>query len=329
MRSNKFITPEVIEIPLTASFGTILVGRYAYWNPRKQHSFKLGGVQATRLIGEEVEKVASLYPGFDREDRFVWLSNRPAKTGTAYKIDLSRLNILELRSPKWTPDVLYRGNIPASAIVGTIRPAPITESKANDHIKEVVGMIQRDCSDFLGEWDHQTPLFMGLRGVKPNQRLFPDTSRFIYSSVEPRERGDDITGKHFTAIIDDAMKKTGFTATRLNSVRVTGNLDLAHIEGGVYAIFPLNGYNFSWSTIVGDYVRHFADSPIYHATSYPRTKFGLQLRIMDYWKSIEGSYATTDINAAIASGHEILLAGSGFYGIQAHTFAEIAKKGLL
>jgi len=305
MRHNRIITADLIEVPMSSPQSTVLVKRFAFFATRTVTTEKTT-IRGQRLIHDEVDKVSKLYSDFDREAKFVWLTPKPNSKLPCYKIDLSKLDGDNIRAPSWTDDILYRGDISSIAIGAIFSPRPMFEYD-DDHISEFMNLIKRDCSDYLSQWDKQTPLFYGVQDIHENNLLFADTSRFLYEEIKTNGT---------PSILETAMRQDGFIATESNSIRVSGDPVKAASRGSVYAVFPWNGYHFTHSN---------TESNI---PMIENTIFGA-MKIQDHWNTLKDNYQNNDINEAIVSGKDFMLSGRGFYAINANTLAQFAKNGLM
>lgn len=107
--------------------------------------------------------------------------------------------------------------------------------------------IERECSEavdaviktgkflFRGQEDTSKPVFVG----RP------------WDKREPRDSNADAQ-----VLYDKNLKLMGFTALRSNSIFTTSTKSNAAEFGTIYAIFPKNGFSFTWSTVNDDLVLH-------------------------------------------------------------------------
>lgn len=169
--------------------------------------------------------------------------------------------------------------------------------------------VEHHCSDFL-EYVRQTRHLL-FRGV-----FMQSEDAFLSKPREDRRPRDTSVAAHDYVI--ERMKTKGIASHRGNSLFVSSDydfvLDFARkvlpekvISGRVYAIFPCNGFSFSWS-------RSFKD-------------FGGALTLRN--ETEKGDSLPTDIDHliwvadftdrgfddALLSGHEILISGVPYYAI--------------
>jgi len=308
---NTLVTPENIEIALTASGGSLVIPRFWYFIPKNKKKYRNIGIRGSKLNIKEVEKVSKLYKKITKDDLFVWLSPKPAAK-MCYKIDASKIDPNMLRQPEWSKDLLCKGDITANCIVNIAYPDTINEKQF-----EIVELLKTNCSDYLNEGSILSPLFIGMTEIQESEKVFFNSSTVLLKDISNNLNG-------YPKIISENMEGSGFNAI-LKSAIVTGDIERAKNEGGLYVVFPLNGYSFTWSNIVKEHISHLSS----YDKVYPATQFGIKLKILDYWKSISSSYKNTNLKEAISSHHEILLSGPGYYAVEAGTFASIIKNGLM
>jgi len=118
------------------------------------------------------------------------------------------------------------------------------EVVAPDQYPLIFQQIQSECSDYLQAVYQAGDQYL-YRGVNYRITYFTDQSN-------PGRKPKD-SSLETTILFDQAMTQAGFAAQRRNSKFTTGDLDLAerytgsYSEGEVYVVFPVNGFQFSWS----------------------------------------------------------------------------------
>lgn len=105
--------------------------------------------------------------------------------------------------------------------------------------------VEKHCSEFLkvsrntrrllyrGQEDSTLPIFVG----------YPRADRI------PKD-----SDREASELLDKSLKLMGFKALRSNSIFTSGSQDHAEGYGDLYAIFPKNGFEFTWSTEHNDLV---------------------------------------------------------------------------
>ena len=171
----------------------------------------------------------------------------------------------------------------------------------------VKALILRDCKKFLKD-SKGLPLYRGMAGT-------------IGMIAKKSIRTDRVGGFIFLNPVDELMKQSGFKAHRKNSALCTGNKNVAVGYGAVYQIFPIGDYNFSWSSVVHDYfydIRENSDSGETIKYQFVYRKMNDEDRqkwIEGWWERRKSSYKTSNMDQAIKSGNEILLAGKEYYAV--------------
>ena len=100
--------------------------------------------------------------------------------------------------------------------------------------------IRQHCSDVLK--DIQAVGRYLYRGLRVSGQ---GTSVFVGQSRQDRKPKDTVS--IVSAFFDRALDKNGFTALRSNSIFVTSDRSNAQAYGALYAIFPMNGFNFTYT----------------------------------------------------------------------------------
>jgi hypothetical protein len=106
-----------------------------------------------------------------------------------------------------------------------------------------------DCSDSIAA-AKEADKFL-LRGVASGGPQI-----FLGRSRDNRKPLD--SDKLDATMMDDYLKASGFTALRSNSIFCTGSLYGVGKYGTVYIIFPVNGFDITWSPKVHDFTNYVA-----------------------------------------------------------------------
>jgi hypothetical protein len=176
-----------------------------------------------------------------------------------------------------------------------------------DHgkIEKLTTFIQEKCSDALQSMQSANQfLYRGIRGGAPAEE-------FVGRSRDDRRAKS--SGYELQRNIDNALKMGGFKALRSNSIYTISNIGVASWYGpatGIYIVFPINGFDFTWSPKVEDlYVdidRLYSDVPIHVKSDFvygDPNKEALELFLK------LAQYQQTDLDEAIMSGNEIMIHG--------------------
>ena len=156
---------------------------------------------------------------------------------------------------------------------------------------------------------------------KPRHLQGSAPSIFKASSREDRKSMD--TPNQIQNMIDGALKSSGFKALRSNSTFCSGYQAAAKNYGVPYLIFPINGFDFTWSMRFADLYSNFVEDLTINSS-----------RMDEFMKSFEydpeewifgvAKYNNSSLEAAIKSNHEIMIRGE-YYAIH-HQFEGVLKR---
>lgn len=118
----------------------------------------------------------------------------------------------------------------------------------NISANEMTTLIKRDCSDFLKYVNGNTNLLL--------YRGFRNLNIPYFVGVPRNDRQPIDSGEKTQKFIDYILINAGFKATRTNSIFTTGDPDFASQYGVSYYVFPLNGFNYTYSNKIGDMYLH-------------------------------------------------------------------------
>lgn len=175
-----------------------------------------------------------------------------------------------------------------------------TKEIGDDDLPESIAkFIMKHCSEFL-EVAKSTKNFL-YRGDSNHIEDF-----FIGRTKEDRNPLNSMP--HEQIGFDAAIANLGFKALRSNSIFCTTKRMWAASYGRCYIIFPMNGFDFTWSPNVSDF-------------------YQANFRIRD-WDAFARScdYKNSDLVGALSSTNEILIHGK-FVAIQSK-FSDELKRAL-
>lgn len=113
-------------------------------------------------------------------------------------------------------------------------------------IHNLIQKLEEECSDIMKVYRSNGQKFL-YRGVKTG------VDAFVGKPYEDRKSKD--SDKVLSDLLNSALDEAGITARRDNSIFTSGNYAQASGYGhNVYAIFPKNGFSFSYSTKIKDFV---------------------------------------------------------------------------
>jgi hypothetical protein len=176
---------------------------------------------------------------------------------------------------------------------GSMIPVPENRGK-------IEGIIRKYCSEALDACRSANAVMLrGINPAKENQFIGSPREDRIPSSSDPQMQ----------IRFDYAAKEAGFTALRSNSLFVTSDQSDAEIysrgEDGIYIIFPINGFTFTWSSRVKDFYTSVASEEV-GAINTNETDASKRNRA---YYLVKWKYSKENLDQAIKSGNEILIHG--------------------
>lgn len=163
-------------------------------------------------------------------------------------------------------------------------------------MQEVV-TIGKECKPYLSQVTDPLSMYRGLNGVyqsiiiKKKIRL-----DFRQTSAMPSEVTKNVNN-YFTKVFGEPFRFAMFAS---------GDIRTSDDFGDTFVVFPIGKFTFVWSPKVYDLNSafwNFEDSEVY-------SEDGIN-RILAH-----SEYTNLDINAAIASGNEIMIRADGYYGFR-------------
>lgn len=162
-----------------------------------------------------------------------------------------------------------------------------------DKTAEFARLIQKDCSEALAAMRAGGQFL--YRGLKSQElRAFKGASR--------TDRVPLSTKAHHQLMLDQMLTEFGFKAIRSNSIYCISDISEAQyytkMVGMTYMIFPINGFDYTWSVYSGDLYAMMG------ASEYKKLENG-------DWEEIQEKYQFTNkhLNKAIEKGHEVMVHG--------------------
>lgn len=174
-----------------------------------------------------------------------------------------------------------------------IRPDPDMDKKlaiANPNLR-FANLIEYKCSDALKAMRQaKQVLYRGIQN--PPSAAFHGRSR--------NRRDPMMANTEFVHQFNVELSKMGIAANRVNSISTTIDSGVAHDFGdAVFYIFPINGFQFMWSSQVGDFGLFFSKYNV------KPTKEMLQAL----------AFSGDNFVAALKSGNEISIHGE-YYAVE-------------
>jgi len=184
----------------------------------------------------------------------------------------------------------------------------ITEEHSQEEIIGYCNTILTECQPFLQQ--------CGRRWMWRGVRSQPDA--FIHKEIRVANRKPkDTPGrlhKKFNAVF---MKEHG--APFRNAMFSAGKPGAVDDYGRVYAVFPEGDFEFIWNPGVADLFGKWQETyePSHRVGEMEMSRMARLTKAEDKFikKYVTGEYMNTDLEMALSSGNEIMVRGSGYYGI--------------
>lgn len=160
-------------------------------------------------------------------------------------------------------------------------------------------IIEQKCSNILKFYKENKILI--YRGIYTYDSEILKTKCKLFNRVENRKPIS--INEETQKIIDEKLKDSGFKALRSNSFFCSGSRNKAKFYGTPYIIFPLNNFDYTWSTIISDFPLQFQKIIGYDKNDdYLRN-----MNIHTFNKTF--GFKKDNLRDAILSNHEILIHG--------------------
>jgi hypothetical protein len=124
--------------------------------------------------------------------------------------------------------------------------APGNMKSLSKNEKYLCNLIHKHCSDALTAMK-STGKF--LYHGSDNHDMGHNKAIVGHTNVDRQPKDIDIFAQK---VIDSKLAAAGFKALRANSIFCTGSESQAHTYGSLFYIFPINGFNFTWSPLTHD-----------------------------------------------------------------------------
>lgn len=160
-----------------------------------------------------------------------------------------------------------------------------------DDRQDIIKMLNSQCSEIIQAMKASNKfLYRGVRGYSdPN---FPEQ----FKGKSRSDRKTMGTSSWHQPVMDKILANNGFAALRGNSIFCTSNIEDSTTYGRPYIIFPINGFDFTWSPVYQD----LYGDPAY---SHDMDEKAISKMLS------HGSYKWNDLPKALQTGHEIMIHG--------------------
>jgi GNAT superfamily N-acetyltransferase len=155
--------------------------------------------------------------------------------------------------------------------------------------------IKTNCTQILNIYKQLNMIL--YRGIKTTQDYFKAQS--------PINRPPRDTDEKNQIMIDDKLESSGFKALRRNSIFTSSFKMGVEYYGEIYVIFPEDGFDFTWSSLIADLYQEYTDINSKFYEDFTDDLINMSNNRFIYTFAFQKS----NIVGAIKSGYEILIHG--------------------
>lgn len=173
--------------------------------------------------------------------------------------------------------------------------------------ERAIDLIKKHCQPFLQQIDYDVPKYKMFRGYKgSNAAAVSDTINL--TNRKPRDTSIEVhnmMNEYFESKFGEPFR---------NAMFVTGFEAHAEKYGTVFLVFPAGNFTFAWSPRVKDlYVAAGGSGGVDPLSGFAGAGT-LAPEEFNKWMD-KKIYSNTDLKSAIKQRNEIMIRGSGYYGI--------------
>lgn len=189
----------------------------------------------------------------------------------------------------------------------------LTEITNDSQIDEFIERVSKECKPFLYAKDPGQLLYRGMQII----------DEILYNKIIRKHRVPTDIPHDFHSFIDRYFKQHFDYYFRSNAMFMTSNYGFASAYGQVYAVYPVDSFQFLWSPKVKDLY------PILAKIMRQKYKFDIQEfesgydneqieKILNDLSNIlkDLEYKNTDLDEAINSGNEIMIGGDSYHAFR-------------
>jgi hypothetical protein len=197
-------------------------------------------------------------------------------------------------------------------------------------IDRIIATLDKECGESLQAIKAAGSfLYRGIRvgGTTTSPtwkpRILQGNSPTIFKASSRTNRKPVDTPNQIQNMIDGALEATGFKALRSNSIFCSGYKAAAMNYGIPYLIFPLDGFDFTWSKayadLYSDIIEDLESNEEHRELFFYRFEYDPGEWIFDIAR-----YDNASLVTAIKSNHEIMIRGE-YYAIH-HQFQPVLDR---
>jgi hypothetical protein len=195
------------------------------------------------------------------------------------------------------------------------------EDEITDRLNHVIPLVQQHCTQSLHAM-RETGKYL-YRGIKQSPPL-------VFLGQSRNNRNPSASPGQFQRNVDAAFNMAGFKALRSNSIFVSSSISEAknYSYEGVYLIFPVDGFSFTWSPRISDlYIDEYNIFDDYtKRTLFFREDDASPELLKEFLE--RSLYRNTDFTSAIESTNEIMISGK-YYAIHSKYAEQPGLKQLM
>ncbi len=179
----------------------------------------------------------------------------------------------------------------------------------------IASYIKENCSEYLS---------VTLQANKFLYRGVTTTSTPVFVGRPRDKRTPTGQSESQQAILDMLLKASGFKALRSNSISCISDENVSEAFGIPYLIFPVNGFDYTWSKWINDIG---SSSALVRVLTRYRRKDQVDYEDVDAFLRDTG-FRNNDLEGALFHDHEVSIAGK-YIAVKAHhSIAEKVKAQL-
>ena len=170
------------------------------------------------------------------------------------------------------------------------------QSKLGSELDAYIQLIRKHCQPYLQQVTNPTAMYRGFGAYN---------ELFAHNEVDLNKRPPINTPPEVHKALNIYFKKQ-FGAEFRNALFCTGNSQDASYYGRLFVVFPIGEFDFLWSPNIKDLF-----------VEYKRLAYKGETDLKEFIGLLKrkGNYQTTDLNAAIISGKEIMIRCHSYYGL--------------
>jgi hypothetical protein len=182
------------------------------------------------------------------------------------------------------------------------------ETLDKDGLEQLANRLSTDCSHFFREAGNKNP-----NDFTAMFRGFKHFNKPLDTKIRRKDRKPSDTPLKIHNAVDEMFRHRFGWPARSSGVFVTGNTNLAEYYGSVGIVIPIGKFQYVWSGSVEDLYMDLVDGRDVFSSN--------DSAILDKIDNlVYESYTDKNLQAAILSGHEIMLDCDSYYVLSPQTY---------